>query len=108
MAAGVVIAGGCTVGSGGVCAFGAPAIVGGMTSLGTYVGAAADIIAQNSDAIALEMGKISEEIGRKIHRGIKIAGAVVGILTGNKPPEPPREDETKPRVEQKDKKPSGG
>lgn len=85
--------------------FGAPAIVAGMTSLGTSVGAAGDAIAQNADAIAFRMGKVDRWIRRVI------AGIAIGAGEGMSE-EQQRLRDNRPREEQelddKTKKKPGG
>jgi RHS repeat-associated protein len=79
---GVLAAAGCTVGSGGICLVGAPAIIGGGAALGTLaggaIGNAIDVLYANSagiddaDAVTARMSKLTN----------RIRSILIGILIG--------------------------
>jgi RHS repeat-associated protein len=94
-AAGVVVAAGCSVGSGGVCTLAAPAIVGVFTGAGVAVGGLADNIAHATNA------------GQSIRDGLRTVGqwarriaVAVAVSAGGRAPDRSRLGPNPPAQEQ--------
>ncbi|MGH2610065.1 MAG: RHS repeat-associated core domain-containing protein, partial [Tepidiformaceae bacterium] len=89
---GAAVAAGCTVGSGGVCIAGAPAIVAGGAALGASVGTLAGSIEENATALAAS----ASELGKQIRRTVVQAIVTIGLLLGVDLPKKPDPDKDKP------------
>ncbi|MDT8442396.1 MAG: hypothetical protein RQ723_12155, partial [Desulfuromonadales bacterium] len=82
--AGAAVAAGCVVGTGGICAFGAPAIITGGTAVAGTIGLALGLAEDLSASVNFDLRDIRRKLGP----------IVTGILTGLGGGRPPtREDE---------------
>jgi uncharacterized protein RhaS with RHS repeats len=93
---GAAVAAGCTVGSGGVCLAGAPAIVSGFGALGASVGTLAGSIEENATALAASASELGKQIRRTVSKAIVTIGLLIGAIKGEEPPKKPDPDKDKP------------
>jgi uncharacterized protein RhaS with RHS repeats len=93
---GTTVAVGCTIVSGGICAAGAPAIIGGSTLLFGTLGTGAGAFAENADDIAAAAASFGDRIRRKVHRAIEGVGFIVGLFNMDVPPKKPQDEDHNP------------